>query len=759
LLRAASMRRLYLFFLFIGFAISNTAGCSCEHGCGFNNTSKFDCAPDLRGINLGTGGGFGTGGSGGASNVCLPGQACGESGICSDDSVCCTATLCAGACCGAAQVCAFDHCVSSGKTCQTSSDCPDGSGCEYTLGGLAAPPDPGVCAPTPQTGVCLPRPPDCMNGEIDASSCLPVCLAPPLAPFAPPTTIGSFGDAGADGDHVASLPVVVPLLDESCDGRVDELDVPAIVFTTFSASNAAIGAVVHAMVMKDGALVPRWTAGPDATSPTDPASALAAGNIDGSKGTEVVFCTLDHRVHALRADGTDLWLSAPSAGCKAPAIADLDGDGQVEIVTESSILDGKTGALLHTLAPASEAPVVIAKLTGNPGVPLSIVTGSRVYDQNGKLVADRGTVAGFAAVGDLDGDGLLEIVATSGAPGEHALTVWRLDPASPGGFTILRDALDLDGPLGDSCAPGAPASAEGGGPPVIADLDGDGALDVAVASGHGILAFKGHALIKAGVPAEETILWASEAATCTARRAGLSAFDFDGDGKSEVLIADETSFRILAGGTGAELFALCNTSAPGLSFPIVADVTGDDRADIVITANAHTGLTCNGQKSAGIRVLGAPGYARTRRIWNEHGYHGINVLGDGRIPDFEGRLVHGFREAPMNGDAPDLVIALQAACNDPFGYVIDVRNVGQARAPAGVPVVLSGGVDGMTALGKGATTKALAPGEGESIRITVDPAVEAVNVQATVGGKASPAQLDECREDNNHALQSAGCEL
>ena len=519
------MRRLYLFFLFLGFAVSNTTGCSCKHGCGFNNNQKLNCAPDFSAINLGTGG------STGSSDGCLPGQACGDNGVCSDDNVCCTATICGGACCGGTEVCAFDHCVSPGKTCQTSSDCPDGSGCDYTLGGLAAPPNPGVCAPTPQTGVCLPRPPDCMNGEIDSSSCLPVCLAPPLPPFAPPTTIGSFGDASADGDHVASLPVVVPLLDESCDGRIDELDVPGIVFTTFSASKPEVGAVVHAMVMKDGALVPRWTVGPDATSPTDPASALAAGNIDGSTGTEVVFCTLDHRVHALRAD-------APSSGSARP----------------------------RPHARPRRSPISTATVR------------------------------------------------------------WRSSPNRASSTASLR------------------SERQPGGRP---------------------------------------------------RHRGR--------------------------------------------------VRGRGRS--------------RRQKNAGLRVLGAPGYARTRRIWNEHGYHGINVLGDGRIPELEGRLVHGFREAPVNGDAPDLVLTLLAACNDPFMYVIDVRNVGQARVPAGVPVVLSGGVDGTTALGKGATTKALAPGEGESIRITIDPAVEQVNVQATVGGKASPAQLDECREDNNHTLQSPGCEL
>ncbi len=475
-----------------------------------------------------------------------------------------------------------------------------------------------------------------------------------------------------------------------------------------------------------------------------PPRSAAADDIDSSTDNEIVVCTLDHRVRAYRADGTEFWLSPPTTACKAPAIADLDGDGQVEIVIESSILDGKTGAILHTLAPANDAPVVIANLTGQKGASLAIVTGSRVYDYNGKVVADRGLAAGFAAVADLDGDGLLEIVATGGAVGDHTLTVWRLNPSDPAGFTVVRDGLDLDGPLGDSCAPSVPGSFEGGGAPVIADLDGDGGLDVAVASGHGILAFSGTALLEAGVPTEETILWASQAATCTARRAGLSAFD--GDGKSEVLIADETSLRVFAGATGAEVFTLCNTGAAGLAFPVVADVTGDDRAEIVLVASAMSGFTCGGQKNAGIRVLGAPGYAKTGRIWNEHGYHGINILETGHIPAFEGALLHGFREAAANSDAVDLDVALVTSCTSDSSFLVTVRNIGRARAPLGVPVVLSGGMGVGVELAKATTDKSLAPGEAELFRFDLDPMVANDGLRADVGVKASPQSFDECRE-------------
>ena len=60
-------------------------------------------------------------------------------------------------------------------------------------------------------------------------------------------------------------------------------------------------------------------------------------------------------------------------------------------------------------------------------------------------------------------------------------------------------------------------------------------------------------------------------------------------------------------------------------------------------------------------------------------------------------------------------------------------------------------------VGKAATTKALAPGEGERLDIVLDPALTEDGVHVTLGGKASVPPLDECREDNNQAFAPPGC--
>jgi hypothetical protein len=74
------------------------------------------------------------------------------------------------------------------------------------------------------------------------------------------------------------------------------------------------------------------------------------------------------------------------------------------------------------------------------------------------------------------------------------------------------------------------------GPPTLADLDGDGALEVAVAGHRYFSVLEADGTLKWRAPIEETT-------TAT----GSVAFDFDGDGAAELVYGDHFDVRIYRG--------------------------------------------------------------------------------------------------------------------------------------------------------------------------------------------------------------------
>ncbi|MEZ5776357.1 MAG: VCBS repeat-containing protein [Hyphomicrobiaceae bacterium] len=126
----------------------------------------------------------------------------------------------------------------------------------------------------------------------------------------------------------------------------------------------------------------------------------------------------------------------------SPQIADLDGDGSSEVVT--AIRDEAGGGRLAVIGLVDNDPRIIAESAPEgPG---------------------RAVLA--AAIGDLDGDGTLDIAAVADPAGEGVLTLWhyrdhRLEPGrSLPGFSNL--------------VPGAPVTDLA----AAADMDGDGIDDL-----------------------------------------------------------------------------------------------------------------------------------------------------------------------------------------------------------------------------------------------------------------------------------------
>jgi hypothetical protein len=284
-----------------------------------------------------------------------------------------------------------------------------------------------------------------------------------------------------------------------------------------------------------------------------------------------------------------------------------------------------------------------------------------------------------------------------------------------------------------------------------------------VAGGIGYAVIDGTKILDATVAPNATNLWLVPTTDCSSAQTGSSVFDFNGDGRAEVVYSDEQYLRVYDGVTGDVLWKTCNTTGTLIEFPVVADVDADGHADVVVAANDYSGITCRegGTKQRGVRVFAdtAGSWVRTRRIWNQHAYHVTNVEEDGTIPtEQEKNWLHprldNFRQnvQPFGElSAPDLVVVL-AVCTPDGQLVATVRNVGSAEVPAGVVVAFyeerPGGAE---RIGEATTTRELAPAESEVVTLDTG-APPTANMVYAVVDDGMPAHLwRECRTDNNES--------
>ena len=166
--------------------------------------------------------------------------------------------------------------------------------------------------------------------------------------------------------------------------------------------------------------------------------------------------------------GTDRSYAMGAAGTvSVPVIFDLDGDEDLEVVVGGP--DGRLHLLDHQLAPLAGSPVALgggdvhvsaAPVTGLRAGEIVAVQADRVHllDVSGAersgwpYTAPLGTAVGRAAIGDVDGDGEVEVVAafTSGVyilgPGGQLEALVLETAAAPSASVTLVD-VDADGDL------------------------------------------------------------------------------------------------------------------------------------------------------------------------------------------------------------------------------------------------------------------------------------------------------------------------
>uniref|UniRef100_UPI0040481754 tandem-95 repeat protein n=1 Tax=Algoriphagus sp. TaxID=1872435 RepID=UPI0040481754 len=332
-----------------------------------------------------------------------------------------------------------------------------------------------------------------------------------------------------------------------------------------------------------------------------------------------------------------------------PYIVDIDEDGTAEIVLGSDVFGIVGNALVKRVA--GPALGYVGQTSGSTGTPVDVIVADIISTNPGK-----------------------ELIYGSRVYGVNLAT---------GVTTILKD---LSAIVGTSLI-----AANDNGPTAIADMNGDGKLDI-VYNGSSfvvmwdpngttaantllfrrippsfIYGVRGLPLIanvfddkttggkstdlpeaviinssggSSGIVTAYNLNYNTNAGTATQHIwslatndmsgcTGITAFDFDGNGLREIVYRDQSTLRIINGNrtTPVNYATESVSSATWGEYPIVADLNNDGQAEIAVTGNGM--LQVFGSDPATFPWKGAPTY------WNQRNYRIVNVNSNLTVPATE----------------------------------------------------------------------------------------------------------------------------
>jgi large repetitive protein len=370
---------------------------------------------------------------------------------------------------------------------------------------------------------------------------------------------------------------------------------------------------------------------------------LAMGRIGPDPACGMIFMGNHNRIFALDCDLNVVWQTGsggiPHAYNNEPVVslADFNQDGRAELYYYNEIRDALTGQIIvkGTGDWNRKGNVGSLAVDVNPASPgLELIMGLTIYNVDiatGNLTIWRDQSANyypklrttgdnnnrnFISVADYDLDGTMDVIANGAigsVVGASCVYYWNLGTDVVKTFETPNNWY------------------QGTGRVNLANIDDIPGLNATFVTGTKLYALDENFDLK----------WDIDIQELSSGNTGSSVFDFNGDGKSEIVYRDERFLYILqdgvdGGGNPAGIIrqAFPCRSRTGREYPIVADVNGDGETEICIACQHPSEPDINPKETGQIVVFASDGerWVPARKMWNQHGYFNVNVNDDLTIP-------------------------------------------------------------------------------------------------------------------------------
>ena len=396
---------------------------------------------------------------------------------------------------------------------------------------------------------------------------------------------------------------------------------------------------------------------------------MSLADVDRDGTSEFFLLADDGYLYCYSAVGTgQIWRSAERVDRRYLVMsADVNGDGRAEVVCGPYIFDAQTGTLLLHGSCNSEglgygAPhtssgygrvyymqaladidhdgslefcasrfiykPVITNTTGTAGNTWEVlrsatkVSGVSCYD-------------GQTFLADFDNDGDVDVCVIGFCGGNHVnVYVWEGQTSDIIAYYDCHMGGQYDGSQSPSI-------------PFAGDLDGNGTPEIIFNYPDAMRAFT----YDPSVPSHMRLM---HRATRFGETAGFTVFDFNQDGKEEIVYRNTHQMYIVDGENLADLCSPLTTYSGTIAeYTIVADANGDGHANIIV-CHAHCdwfrGCNADGKVSVfGSAQLDAWGSAR--KVWNQWSYSSVHINDDLTVPQYQLDVATTFPNGkePFNG--------------------------------------------------------------------------------------------------------------